>query len=406
MELKELLLESLTTLTLNKVRTGLAMLGVVIGIGSVIALISLGQGSQQSIETQIKSLGSNLLTVSPGSRQTSGVRSSGRVETLTLDDAKAISTSTKITTVKNISPEYSSNAQIVAGRNNTNTQVVGVTPSYPNVRNIQVSSGFFISQQNVEAMAKVAVLGPQTATDLFGEGSNPVGQTIRIKSLAFKVIGVTVSKGGSGFANQDDRVYIPITTAQKLLFGVSYLSSISIEANSETVMMAARDQVGYLLLERHKIKDPLQADFSIMSQEDILGTATQVTSTFTTLLSGIAAISLIVGGIGIMNIMLVTVTERTREIGLRKALGAKRKIITAQFLLEAIIVTFVGGLIGVFLGMMTSYLLSQMMGISFAISISSIILAFGVSVAIGILFGWYPAQKAANLQPIEALRYE
>ena len=206
--------------------------------------------------------------------------------------------------------------------------------------------------------------------------------------------------------NQDDRVYVPITTAQKLLFGVNYLSSISVEAINQDTMLEAQDQIGYLLLTRHKLTDPSQADFSIMSQEDILGTAEQVTGTFTTLLSGIAAISLVVGGIGIMNIMLVTVTERTREIGLRKALGAKKKIITAQFLLEAVLVTFVGGLIGTFLGISVSFGLSNTMSLPFTLSFSSIMLAFGVSAAIGILFGWYPARKAANLQPIEALRYE
>ncbi|MFH1706169.1 MAG: FtsX-like permease family protein, partial [Patescibacteria group bacterium] len=255
-------------------------------------------------------------------------------------------------------------------------------------------------------MSKVAGLGPQTGVDLVGEGVDPVGKDIRIKGLTFRVVGVTVSKGGSGFMNLDDRVFVPLTTAQKQLFGVDYLSSISIEVVSQEAMVEAQNQVGYLLLDRHKLKDPMQADFSIMSQADIIGTATEVTGTFTTLLSGIAAISLIVGGIGIMNIMLVTVTERTREIGLRKALGAKKKIVNAQFLLEAVMVTFVGGLIGVVLGVAVAYVLSRSMGLPFALSLSSILLAFGVSAAIGVLFGWYPAQKAANLQPIEALRYE
>ena len=407
MDFRELLSESLTTLTLNKVRTGLAMLGVVIGIGSVIALVSLGQASQRSIEEQIKTLGSNLLTVSPGAQRSGGVRgAAGGGQTLTYDDAKAITISPQITTVKKVSPEFSGREQIVAGRNNTNTQVVGITPEYTEVRNVGVSSGFFISQQNLDGISKVVVLGPQTAVDLFGEGVDPVGKDIRIKGLTFRVVGMTVSKGGSGFMNQDDRVYVPLTTAQKLLFGVDYLSSISIEVVSQGVMVEAQNQVGYLLLDRHKLKDPTQADFSIMSQADIIGTATEVTSTFTTLLSGIAAISLIVGGIGIMNIMLVTVTERTREIGLRKALGAKKKVVNAQFLLEAVMVTFIGGLIGAVLGVGVAYVLSRSMSLPFALSPSSILLAFGVSAAIGVLFGWYPAQKAANLQPIEALRYE
>jgi putative ABC transport system permease protein len=404
---KELFFESLNTLSLNRVRTGLAMLGVIIGIGSVIALVSLGQASQRSIEEQIKSLGSNLLTVSPGAQMTRGVRGApGGMTTLTREDAEAIMTSPQVTTVSAVSPEYSTRSQIVAGRNNTNTQVVGVTPEYALVRNLTMSSGAFITERNVEARSKVAVLGPQTAEDLFGEGVDPVGQNIRIEGQSFLVTGVTVSKGGAGFMNQDDQVYIPLTTAQKTLYGVDYVSSISVAATSEKVMEQARNEIGYLLLERHKIRDPEQADFSIFSQEDILGTATQVTATFTTLLSGIAAISLIVGGIGIMNIMLVTVTERTREIGLRKALGAKKRVITAQFLLEAVIITFVGGLIGMFIGIGVSYFLSNSFDLTFGISLPSIVLAFGVSAAIGIIFGWYPARRASQLEPIEALRYE
>lgn len=407
MDFKELFLESISALTLNKLRTGLAMLGVVIGIGSVIALISLGQSSQRSVEERIQSLGSNLLTVSPGSLTSGGIRgASGGVTTLTYSDAKAIANSPQITTVKNVSAEYSGNAQIVAGRNNTNTRVTGITPEYSSVRNMAVASGSFITQRSLDGMSKVAVLGPQTASDLFGEGVDPVGKIIRINNTSFNVVGLTESKGGSGFMNQDDNVFVPLTTAQKLLFGVDHLSTISIEALNQEVMATARDQIGYFLLERHKIKDPQNADFSIMSQEDILGTAAQVTGTFTALLSGIAAISLIVGGIGIMNIMLVTVTERTREIGLRKALGAKRKIITVQFLLEAVVVTFFGGLIGIILGVGTSYIISNSMNLPFVFSFSSVLLAFGVSASIGVLFGWYPASKAANLQPIDALRYE
>jgi len=407
MDYKELALESFTTLTLNKIRTGLAMLGVIIGIGSVIALISLGQASQRSIENQIKSLGSNLLTVMPGAQKSGGIRgASGGITTLTYSDAEAIKNSSEISTVKSVSAEYSGRTQVTAGRNNTNTQVAGITPEYAAIRNIVLSDGSFINKSHLAQMSKVAVLGSQTATDLFGEGVNPIGKTVRINGISFDVIGLAESKGGSGPMNQDDRIFVPLTTAQKILFGASHITSLYVEAISENAMSQARDEIGYFLLARHKIKDPSQADFSIMSQEDILGTAAQVTGTFTTLLSGIAAISLIVGGIGIMNIMLVTVTERTREIGLRKALGAKKKIITAQFLLEAIMITFIGGIIGVILGIGVSFILSQSMSLPFAFSLPSILLAFGVSAAIGILFGWYPAQKAANLQPIDALRYE
>jgi len=406
MDLSELITESLSTLTLNKVRTSLAMLGVIIGIGSVIALISLGQASQRLITESIQSLGSNLLTISPGSQSSGGVRGGSSVQTLTYDDAKAISASTQITTIDKVSAEYSSRTQVTAGKNNTNTGVTGVLPDYATTRNISLSAGAFITDRHVNSLSKVAVLGSETSTDLFGEGVSPVGQTIRINGQVFSVIGVTAPKGGVGFTNQDDVVIIPLTTGQKLLFGVDYVNSISVSAISEEVMTQAQEEVTELLLTRHKINNPEQADFRIFSQEDILSTATSVTETFTTLLTGIAAISLVVGGIGIMNIMLVTVTERTREIGLRKALGAKANIITAQFLTEAIMITFIGGVIGTVIGIGTSYILSNTMNLPFVLSISSILLAFVVSAGIGILFGWYPAQKAAKLQPIEALRYE
>ena len=281
-----------------------------------------------------------------------------------------------------------------------------MTAIYATIHKISVSEGQFISDSDDARQAKLAVIGPTTASDLFATGVDPVGQSIRISGQSFRIIGVTTSKGGTGFGNADDVIYVPLSTAMKTLFGATSLSSIAVEAKSAKVMTAAEDEIGYVLLDRHKISSPSQADFSIFSQNDILNTASSVTGTFTALLSGIAAISLIVGGIGIMNIMLVTVTERTREIGLRKALGAKKKDIIAQFLIESIILTFVGGILGMLVGILLSFVISRIINLPFTIALGSIALAIGVSGAIGIIFGWYPARKAANLQPIEALRYE
>jgi len=403
MEYNEIISEAFSTLTINKLRTGLATLGIVIGIGSVIALVSLGTGSQKAVQNQIEALGANLLTVTPGSQRGGFVQGgAGSATTLTLEDAKSLSTSPLVTEVSNVSPEYSRRSQVTTAGKNTNTQIIGATPVYATVHKVSIETGSFITQRDDDSQTKVAVVGPQVVNDL-GVG---VGSSIRIQGQSFRVIGITTSKGGTGFQNQDDLIYVPLSTAMKVLFGTTSLSTISVEAKGESVMTQAEDQIGYLLLSRHNLSDPTKADFSIFSQNDILSTASSVTGTFTALLSGIAAISLVVGGIGIMNIMLVTVTERTREIGLRKALGAKKKNIITQFLTEAIILTFAGGVIGMIVGVLISIVISKLVSLPFAVSVNSIALAIGVSGAIGIIFGWYPARKASNLQPIEALRYE
>lgn len=406
MDFQELLASSFEALLLNKVRTALAGLGIVIGIGAVIALVSLGQASQQSVQNSIQGLGANLVTISPGSQRTGAVQGGfGSSQTLTLDDATALESS-NFSSISKVSPEVSRRSQVTAGKNNTNTSIVGATPDYITVHSVTMDSGTFITTADVTSNREVAVLGPTVASDLFGPGVDPTGQTVRINKIPFTIIGITVSKGGTGFGNQDDIVFIPITTAQKTVFGINYINDISLSASTPDLITQAENDAGYLLLKRHKINDATQADFSMFSQSDILNTASSVTGTFTALLAGIAAISLLVGGIGIMNIMLVTVIERTREIGLRKALGAKDKTVITQFLIESIILTTVGGLTGTVLGILLSYVISLFISLPFTISISSIFLAIGVSGGIGILFGWYPAKKAADLSPIEALRYE
>ena len=404
--LKDLFKETIWSLSANKVRSGLTILGIVIGIASVIALVAIGQGAQNSIAKNIEAIGSNLIIVSPGSQRVGGINQGfGSAQSLTVDDADAIKN--EISNINAVAPTITKRSQVTAKGNNTNTQILGTTADYLTVRNVTIDSGSFFNDQQMKTSAKVAVIGPTTRDDLFGTGTDPIGQTIRVNKMDFKVIGVTIAKGGSGFSNQDDVVYVPLATAQHYLSGNQYLSNISIAAIDQTSMASVQQQVSDLLLLRHKISDPTQADFSIMNQNDIIATASSITSTFTILLSSIAGISLLVGGIGIMNMMLTTVTERTREIGLRKAVGIRKIYINLQFLAEAVVLTFLGGVMGVILGWIASLLITHFIStLTTSISLSSILLAFGVSAGVGIIFGFYPARRAANLSPIEALRYE
>ena len=403
----DLLQETYWALSANKARSFLTMLGIIIGIGSVIAMVSIGQGAQASIQSSIQSIGSNLVLVTPGAQRGAGVQVSagrGTAQTLTTDDATAISS--QVTGIAAIAPEQTRRFQVTAKGTNTNVSVVGTTPDYATVRNVAVDSGSFITQQTLLSGSRVAVLGPTARDDLFGTGADAIGQSIRINQVDFKVIGITVSKGGSGFNNADDTIYVPMTAAQRYLAGDTYVTTVSVEAQDQQSMTDVQNQITTLLLLRHKISNPAAADFSIINQADIVATASTVTGTFTLLLASIAGISLLVGGIGIMNMMLTTVTERTREIGLRKAIGAQKSDITYQFLIEAIALTFLGGVFGIALGWILSFVISYFSSLPTTVSVFSILLAFGVSAAIGILFGYYPARRASNLNPIEALRYE
>lgn len=408
MTVGDILHETNIALSANKVRSGLTVLGIVIGISSVIVMLAIGQGAQGTIQANIQSLGSNLIQVFPGAARTVGgfgpSQGRGSAQTLTLDDAEAILDS--VSDVSAVAPAVSGRYQITAKGTNTNTSVNGVTSSYADVRNVSIADGSFISDANNLSASKVAVLGPTTQTDLFGENISAIGQTIRINRIEFKVIGVTASKGGSGFTNQDDVIYIPLTTAQRYLSGSTNVSNISVQAANADVMTTVGESITNLLLSRHKISDPTQADFSILNQQDIIGAASSITQTFTILLAAVASISLLVGGIGIMNMMLTTVTERTREIGLRKAVGAKRDDINIQFLTEAVTLTFFGGLLGIFLGWLVSFGVTKLGLLQTEVSLFSILLAFGVSAIIGIVFGYYPARKASKMNPIDALRYE
>jgi putative ABC transport system permease protein len=316
----------------------------------------------------------------------------------------------QILNVSAVAGEYSSRQQVVVASANTNVTVDGVSAAYASIRNVSIDTGRFITDADSQSLSKVAVIGPTVMTDLFPNDatSTVIGQQLQIKGIGFSIVGVTVAQGGSGFGNADDEVYIPLGTALQYYAGNGnqYLSTIDIQAASQKAMTQVQNDVTNLLLERHNISNPADADFSILNQQDIVSAASSVTGTFTTLLAAVAGISLLVGGIGIMNMMLTTVTERMKEIGLRKAIGASRADINTQFLAEAVALTFIGGIIGILLGWGIAELATISGVVSAQVTISSVLLAFGVSAGIGIVFGWYPARRAANLNPIDALRYE
>lgn len=402
MKITDVANETYSSLSANKARSGLTMLGIVIGIASVIAMVSIGNGAKASIQSSIEGLGSNLLTILPGVVQPGrGIVSSGRgsAQTLKNQDVEILKT---IDGVAAVSPENSRRFQVVASGNNTNTTITGGTADYVDVHNLTLSEGSFISDANQRSIGRQAVLGATVATDLFAD-QDPLGKTIRINKVNFNVIGVLTAKGGVGFSGPDDMIFVPLSTMQKILSGDEFLSTISVSVTDKNKMTEVKDLVTNTLLDQHHVAE---ADFSVISQEDILGTLTTVIDTFTIFLAAIASISLLVGGIGIMNMMLTTVTERTKEIGLRKAIGAKRGDINLQFLSEAVVLTFIGGFFGIVLGWLISFIITSTGIIATQVSISSILLAFGVSAGIGIIFGYYPARRAGMLNPIDALRFE
>jgi putative ABC transport system permease protein len=402
---------ALQGLTANKLRSGLTMLGIIIGVAAVIALVAVGQGAQASVTQRFQSLGSNLLVVSPGAafygRASQGAASA---QSLTNEDAQAIAQ--LATLVETIAPEYSvRGAQMVYGNKNTQTNALGITSEYLTVRNWQVARGRFIDQQDVESLAKVCALGTTVVEDLFGGNYvDPVGKTIKINRQNYQVVGVMASKGQAGFTNEDDQVFIPLSTAQVKFGGAgnTSLGAINVQVTSAEMMDFAQVELRAILRARHGLSPSQADDFNIRSQVQIMEMVQQTTGTFTILLGSIAAISLIVGGIGIMNIMLVSVTERTREIGIRRAVGAKRRDILTQFLVEAVVLSSMGGVVGVLVGWGGAQLLSRLASelLSTLVSPGSVVMALSVSVAIGLFFGIYPANRAARLNPIEALRHE
>jgi putative ABC transport system permease protein len=410
MNLGQSILEALESLNANRLRSGLTMLGIIIGVGAVIAMLSVGQGAQSTITGAISGIGTNLLFVTSGNR-TQDVRNP---RPLTMDDAQAIADPLVAPNVEAVAPNIQGSAEVsVANGKQTTNSITGVTPDYFSMQNYTVTEGAFISQDQLLGQASVVVIGPGIADKLFGRHDGLVGETIRLNGQPFRVIGITASKGGGSFGSQDNNIFVPLTTAQARLIhraSINEVDLIFVQATSADTVSQATDEVTQILQQRHRTPIGID-DFTIFSQKDILSIATTVTGVFTIFIGGIAGISLLVGGIGIMNIMLVSVTERTREIGLRKALGARKRDILVQFLTESSLLSLLGGVIGIGLGWSLAVLVGRIASASGSpfnptVNLSSILLATLFSTAIGLFFGIYPANRAAGLEPVDALRYE
>ena len=401
---KESFLMAWASLIANKLRSLLTMLGIIIGVAAVIALVSIGNGVKQDIEDSISSLGSNLLVVMPGAPRTPGVRpSAGSMKTLKVSDYEAIA---KLDGVKAASPMTNGSYVVIYQNKNWTTSVSGVNANFLDVNNWTMTSGRFFSDKNVQNRERVAVVGQTVVKNLFAD-EDPVGKEIRVKNIPFRVIGVLKSKGNGTMGNdQDDTVLIPYTTSMERVEGIDYLRMVYVVAKDDEGIDGLQAGIENLLRVRHNIKDTNLDDFNIQNMKSIMETVAQTTGTFTLFLGAVAAISLVVGGIGIMNIMLVSVTERTREIGVRKALGATYSVIVTQFLIEAVVISLMGGFIGIAFGIGASKVIGMVSGMSTVVSVPTIIMSFAFSMAIGLIFGIYPARKAAKLNPIDALHYE
>ena len=397
---------AMRALARNKMRSILTMLGIIIGVGAVIAMVGLGQGAQQQVQQQIAAMGSNLLFVGSGTVNRGGLRmGSGATKTLVYQDLVAILR--ECPAVVTAAPGAGASAQVVFGNDNWSTRLTGTEPQYFDVRNWPVASGSVFSQSDVDTAANVAVIGETVRKNLFG-AVDPVGQTVRINNIPFKVVGVLVAKGSSAAMgqDQDDAIFVPLTTLQKKISGQDWLQFIMVSAQSRDASYSAQQQITGLLRDRHRIRPGTDDDFFVRNLADVADLADQSSQVFTLLLASIASVSLLVGGIGIMNIMLVSVTERTREIGIRMAIGATEADVQRQFLIEAVVLSLIGGAIGILLGVASSLIITNVLGWPVLVSPLAIVTAVVFSAAVGIFFGFYPARKAASLDPIEALRYE